>query len=181
MVSSVNPSVFGQSVTFTATVSANAPGSGTPTGTVTFKDGAATLGTATLAGGSATFTTSALAAAIHSIAAVYAGDTNFTASTSPTLKQSVMRDGTTTTVASTANPAVFGQTVTIVATVKAKTPGSGTPTGTVTFKDGTTTLGTRTLSSGRATFTSASLALGNHSITAVYTGRRISSPVGPAS
>ena len=53
-----NPSVVGQSVTFTATVTAAAPGSGIPAGTVTFKDGASTIGTGTLSGGVATFSTS---------------------------------------------------------------------------------------------------------------------------
>ena len=77
--SSQNPSVFGQSVTFTATVSS---ASGTPSGTVTFKDGATTLGTGTLAGGVATLPTSSLAIGGHTITAVYGGDTNFTGSTS---------------------------------------------------------------------------------------------------
>ena len=83
VVSSANPSVFGQSVTFTATVTANAPGSGTPTGTVTFMDGSTTLGTGTLNGsGVATFSTSGLSVGSHSITAVYGGDTDFTTSTS---------------------------------------------------------------------------------------------------
>src|SRR6185369_13830843 len=74
----LNPSIFGQSVTFTATVTVNSPGSGMPTGTVTFKDGAATLGTGTLNGsGQTTFSTSGLAVGSHSITAVYAGDGNF--------------------------------------------------------------------------------------------------------
>src|SRR4029077_18513294 len=78
---SLTPSVFGQSVTFTATVTAGFPGSGIPTGTVTFKDGASTLGTGTLSGsGVATFTTSALSAATHTINAFYGGDTNHAAS-----------------------------------------------------------------------------------------------------
>ncbi|HMF36072.1 MAG TPA: Ig-like domain repeat protein, partial [Isosphaeraceae bacterium] len=66
-----------QSVTFTATVSVNSPGAGTPTGTVTFKDGATVLGTGTLSGGVATFTRSTpLSAGAHHITAVYGGDTN---------------------------------------------------------------------------------------------------------
>ena len=63
--------------------------SGTPTGTVTFKDGSVTLGTGTLAGGTATFTTSKLAKGIHSITAGYGGSTSYLASTSPVLKQTV--------------------------------------------------------------------------------------------
>jgi hypothetical protein len=85
--SSMNPSGLGQAVTFTATVKPAT--SGTPTGTVTFKDGTTTLGTGTLSGGKATFTTSALALGSHSITASYGGDANFTASTSATLTQTV--------------------------------------------------------------------------------------------
>ncbi len=90
LISSSNPSVFGQSVTFTATVSGDA---GTPSGTVTFSDGSTSLGTAPLSGTTATFTTSSLAvSASHSITASYSGDTNFTSSTSATLLQTV-KDG----------------------------------------------------------------------------------------
>jgi hypothetical protein len=81
--SSANPSVVGQPVTFTATVSPNPPGTWvTPTGTVTFSDGGSPIGTATLdASGTATITTSSLAAGTHTIAASYGGDNNFSAST----------------------------------------------------------------------------------------------------
>jgi hypothetical protein len=89
-----NPSVYGQSVTFTATVNSVVSGVGTPSGTVTFKDGSTSLGTGTLqlVGGQdqATFSTSALAAGSHTIYAVYSGDTNFntsTGSTSQTVNQ----------------------------------------------------------------------------------------------
>ncbi len=57
---SLNPALLAHSVTFTATVSVNSPGAGTPTGTVTFSDGGTTMGTASLSGGTATFTTSSL-------------------------------------------------------------------------------------------------------------------------
>jgi hypothetical protein len=88
--SSLNPSCEGQSVTFTATVAhATAGGAGTPTGTVTFKDGAVTLGTGTLSGGVATFSTSLLTAGAHSITAVYGGDSNFNGSTSSAITQNV--------------------------------------------------------------------------------------------
>jgi hypothetical protein len=170
VVSSVNPSVFGQGVTFTATVTANAPGAGTPTGTVIFKDGAATLGTGTLSGGTATLSTSALAVGGHTISVVYAGDTNFAASTIPSLTQTVNKDGTASTVVSSLNPSVFGQSVTFTATVSAAAPGAGTPTGTVTFKDGGTTLGTASLSGGKATLATSALAVGSHSITVSYAG-----------
>ena len=70
-------------MTFTATVAAVSPGTGTPTGTVNFFDGATQIGTGTLnSSGVATFSTSTLSVGTHSITAVYAGDTNFTTSTS---------------------------------------------------------------------------------------------------
>jgi len=163
--SSLNPSTFGQAVTFTATVKPAT--SGTPTGTVTFKDGATTLGTGALSGGKATLTSSALAAGSHSITAIYSGDTNFAGSTSPPLTQTVKQATSSTSLASSLNPSTFGAAVTFTATV---TSTGGTPTGTVTFKDGATTLGTGTLSGGKATFTTSSLALGSHSIDAVYLG-----------
>ena len=170
LASSVNPSVFGQSVTFTATVTATSPGFGTPTGTVTFKNGSTTLGTGTLSGGVATFTTSTLSVATHSITAVYGADTNDLASTSTVTSQVVNKDATTTALSSSANASVFGQSVTFTATVTATSPGVGTPTGTVTFKDGLTTLGTGTLRGGVVTFTTSTLSVATHSITAVNGG-----------
>ena len=80
--SSVGFSTYGQTLTLTATVSAAAPASGTPSGTVTFYDGATSLSApTTLANGTVTFTTSDLNAAIHTITAVYSGDTCFTGNT----------------------------------------------------------------------------------------------------
>src|SRR5262249_12319049 len=134
LASSGNPSVFSQSVTFTATVSPASPGSGTATGTVIFTDGAATLGTASLSGGVATLTTSTLAVGSHSVSASYSGDGNFTASASSAVNQTVNKDGTTTTMTSSPNPSSPGQAVTFTAAVSASAPGTGIPTGTVTFK-----------------------------------------------
>ena len=170
--SSVNPSVSGQPVTFTATVKAGTAGVGTPTGTVTFKDGADTLGTGALnSKGQAKFTISKLAVGSHPITASYGGDAKFSGSTSSTLNQTVKKAATTTLVSSSANPSVFGQSVTFTATVTANSPGAGTPTGAVTFKDGGSTLGTGTLNnSGQAIFTTSTLKLGSHSITAPYGG-----------
>ncbi|NTU74214.1 hypothetical protein HGB07_08825, partial [Candidatus Roizmanbacteria bacterium] len=86
LTSSKNPSTPGQSVTLTAKVSTS---SGTPTGTVTFKDGTTTLGTGSLSSGQAKFTTTSLSAGTHSITAVYGGSTGYLTSTSSTLKQVV--------------------------------------------------------------------------------------------
>jgi hypothetical protein len=167
---SANPSSFGQSVTFTATVSAAAPGAGTPTGSVTFLDGGSALGTVPLSGGSATFSTATLGVGSHSITVSYSGDTNFTSGTSGTLAQTVNADGTMTTVASSLNPATYGQSVTFTANISASAPGAGTPTGLVTFMDGASTLGSGTLAGGQASFTTSTLGGGSHQITAVYQG-----------
>jgi Bacterial Ig-like domain (group 3)/Bacterial Ig-like domain (group 2)/Galactose oxidase, central domain len=158
--SSKNPSTFGGSVTFTATISPS-----TATGTVTFKDGSTTLGTGTVSSGKATYTTSALAAGSHSITAAYGGDSNYSGSNSSTLTQTVNKASTSTAISSSANPSGFGSSATFTATV---TPSAAT--GTVTFKDGSTTLGTGTLSGGRATYTTSTLTIGSHSITAAYGG-----------
>lgn len=82
--SSQNPSSVGQTVTFTATVTG-----ASPTGTVTFRDGATVLGTSPLSGGTATLTTSSLTLGSHSITAEYGGDANNAASTSAALIQVV--------------------------------------------------------------------------------------------
>src|SRR5439155_1540230 len=157
--SSVNPSVFGQSVTLTATVSAVAPGAGTPSGTVTFKDGTTTVDPCTLNGrGVATYPPSARSTVIPYTTPFRSSDSNFNGSTSATLSQIVNKANTSTTLSSSVNPSMFGQSVTFTATVAASTPGAGTPSGTVTFKDGTTPLGTGTLNgSGVATLATSTL------------------------
>jgi hypothetical protein len=168
LASSVNPSVFGQSVTFTATVT-NTNGSATPAGAVTFKDGSTTLGTGTLsAGGVATYATSTLTVGSHTITAVYGAAPGFNTSTSAAVTQVVNAAATSTTLISSLNPSTSGQSVTFTATVAATAPGTGTPTGTITFKDGSTTLGTGTISGGVATYATSALSAGSHSITAVY-------------
>src|SRR5438132_950770 len=176
LASSANPSVFGQSVTFTATVAAVLPGAGNPPAgeTVTFKDGANTIGTAnTNASGVATLTISSLSisGSPHSITASYPGNANFNLSTSSALLQTVNPATTTTSVGSSTNPSVFGQSVTFTATVSATAPGTGTPSGTVQFAiDGTNFGSPVTISGGSATSgATSSLSVGNHTITAAFT------------
>jgi hypothetical protein len=168
LVSSLNPSGYGQAVTFTATVTSGvgAPPDGEA---VTFKKGATILGTGTLSGGSASFTTSALPGGVNSITAVYGGDSNFGGSTSNVVKQVVKKAPTLTTVSSSANPSVYGQAVTFTAVVSS---GVGAPPDgeTVMFKQGTTVLGTGTLSGGSASFTTSALPVGKSYIKAVYGG-----------
>ena len=89
LASSVNPSSFGQAVTFTATVTSQGF-KGAPTGTVSFYDDTTNIGNSNLnSSGVATLTTSTLSVGTHSITATYNGDANFAPSTSPTLYQVV--------------------------------------------------------------------------------------------
>jgi len=165
-----NPSVIGQAVTLTAVVSPVAPGTGVPTGTVTFRDGATVLATVTLVNGSASFVTSTLAVGSHSLTAAYSGGGNFLASTSAVVAHTVNPGSTSTSLTSTPNPSTLGQTVTLSATVSAVAPAVGIPTGTVTFRDGATSLGVVTLVNGSASFQTAALAVGSHPLTATYNG-----------
>lgn len=87
LASSLQPSILGQSVTFTAVV--NPAGPGTPTGTITFKDGSTTIGSGALSGGKAMLTTASLSVGSHLLTATYGGDTNFSGSTSAALTQNV--------------------------------------------------------------------------------------------
>jgi Bacterial Ig-like domain (group 3) len=173
LISSLNPSLTGQSVTFTANVTANDPSQGTPIGNVTFTDTTTsqTLSTVNLTSGQAAFTTSLLAVGSHDIQATYNGDATFDVSTG-SLTQIVNSPNTistTTTIVSSKNPSTIGQAVTFTATVSGT---GGTPTGSVTFLDQSTnqTLGTITVIGGAAVITTSTLAIGSHTIQASYGG-----------
>ena len=178
LVSSANPSQLNQSVTLTATVAPASGLSGTPTGTVNFFDNNGTTllgsGTLTTVNGQqqATFTTSTLAAGTHSITAFYSGDSNFNASTSSTLSQKVTAIGTTTSLSIPQNAVTPGQTVTLTAVVASS--GTGVPSGTVNFYDGSTVIGSGSLTTvngqQQATFSTSSLAVGNRYLSAQYSG-----------
>lgn len=165
--SSLSPSAGSQAVRFTATVTA----SGSPTGTVTFLDGIVRLGTGTLNGsGVATFTTSSLIVGSHAITAEYGGDAKFSSSPS-TITQIVTGTTSTALLTSSRNPSFYP---TFTATV---TGSGGTPTGTVTFFDGTVWMWSATLTGGTATLDVAAvfgsvngLSDGSHSITFQYSG-----------
>jgi hypothetical protein len=173
--SSVNPSVFGQSVTFSAAVTAGSPGTGTPTGAVQFMTNGVNFGSAvTLSGGSASSAAiSSLAVGSYTVTAAYSGDSGFNTSTN-TLSggQTVNKANSSTAVSSSANPSVFGQSVTFSAAVTAGSPGAGTPTGTVQFKTNGVNFGSAvTLSGGSANSAAlSSLAVGNVTVTALYSG-----------
>jgi hypothetical protein len=162
--SNLNPSTYGNSVTFTATVTPSTP---TPTGQVTFYDGGTQIGTPqTLSSGTATLSISNPAVGSHSITASYGGDSNYTGSTSsPALSQTV---NPAIVVASSLNPSNYRRFVTFTAVVQV---GSGpTPTGTVTFYNGSTSLGTVNLAAGNATLPPTMFPVGSYSITGAYSG-----------
>ena len=101
------------------------------------------------------------------VAANQLGNTNYTAAAQVAQYIVVNRALSAIAVASSANPVLVQNAVTLTATVSSP---SGIPTGTVSFLDGTTPLGSGTLSGGVATLTTSSLAVGTHSIAAVYSG-----------
>jgi len=170
--SSLNPSLHGQAVTFTATV--NSPGGALPAGSegIVFFQNSNFLGDANLYSPTAALTTPLLSAGLHTITAVYAGDAKFDGSTSPGLPQAVdiqSQSATTTALASSLNPSTEGQKVTWTATVT--TSGSTTPAGKVNFNWGSYFHGTTTLNaSGVATLTRSNLSADSYPLFAVYVG-----------
>src|SRR5581483_6797595 len=171
LTSGTTPSNYGQPLTFTATVSPQF--SGTPTGTVTFFDGANSLGTGTPAGaGTWTFSTSALTPGSHTITASYGGDANFQSSPiSSGLTQDVNRTPTNVVIAVSPIPFRFRQSVTFTATVTPSNSAPSAPTGSVTFRDGATVVCAASVDvSGHAACQTNQFAMGLHVITAVYAG-----------
>lgn len=170
LTSNSNSSVYGQKATLTATVTTS--GSVPPTGTVVFMWNYFTLkytiGTATLnSAGVATLTKSNLNADSYPMIAVYRGDTSNLGSTSAVLNQTVVQTTSAAAITSSANPSTVGQAVTFTAKITSPTV---IPSGPVTFKAGTTVLGTAQLSSGRATFTTSTLPAGSTVVKVIYSG-----------
>jgi autotransporter-associated beta strand protein len=171
------PSNGGSSVTFTATVTGNAP-----SGNVLFYDGLALIGTSALNGSfQATVTTNGLSAGEHLISALYVGNSN-NAISSGTTSQTVVEGRTTATAttlarSSGANPSALGAAVTFTATVT-----GGTPGGSAVFYNGENPLGTVSLNgAGQAALTVSDLAVGWRPISVRYLGDAIHLPSAPAS
>ncbi len=169
LTSSLNPSFFGQSVTFTATVDAIAA-TGIPSGSVTFTvDGIGTV--VPIVAGSASLSTAALTSGPHAVTATYGGDVVFASSTD-SLTQTVLGILTTTTVTSNRVPSsTYGQSVTFTAAV-VPSSGAAVPTGTVQFRVDGAAFGLPVALNalGRATLATTTLSAGTHSIVAVYSG-----------
>lgn len=177
-VTSVSPSLpsveSNEPVTFTADVTPGQSNVGDPDGTVQFQIDGTNFGPpAALSGGSATssaFSTTDIGQ--HHVQAIYSGSAGFDGSTSADsiFEVTTPRVPTTTTASVSPSTSVFGQTVTLSADVSPN-GGGATPTGSVTFKRGATTIGHADLdASGHATLDTGSLPVGSATITAVYGG-----------
>jgi hypothetical protein len=160
--------VAGQAVTFTATLG----GGVSPTGTVSYYDGTTLLATVSVASGKALLTTTFKTIGAHTLTATYSGDSaNLGSSTS-----AVVAVLSATTISGPAGGAGWkaqgGKASTLSATVS-----GDSPTGTLSFYDGSTLLGTATLVSGTGTITATITTLGTHTITVVYSGDANNAPV----
>lgn len=173
-----NSIVYGQPVTLSVSIPIPTTGTVPATGTITFKDGSTTLGTATLLPGvgvsapsaQTSLTVISLSVASHGLTASYPGDSNYSSATSSTLSVMVSKASSSTALTSSVNPSALCQSVTFTASVSATSPGSGTPTGTVTFTVNSTPVSTPTLVGGVATYSTSSLAQGSNTIGVSYSG-----------
>jgi hypothetical protein len=173
LTSSATPATLGRPITFTVSIRSSVPDV-PPTGTVAFLDGERILGTSPLdEAGQARITVADLAAGDHDMRADYSGDISFAPSTA-TLHQTVGRATTRTTVVSSAASGASGAVVTFEATVSSDMLGA--PTGSVTFRDGTTVLGTAELNPGGVARFTADLGWGSHTIATIYGGDDVFGP-----
>jgi Big-like domain-containing protein len=165
-----DPSDFGDPVTVTYSVTIAAPGSGSPTGTVAVTYGGVQVcpPQAFPATNQCVFTPSSTGT--KNLRATFApGTGDFSGDQSPNEAHTVNPGTTSTSLVSNNNPSNVGEQVGFTATVSVLT-GTGTPSGTVAFKDGGSTLATVALVNGTASTTQAFLVAGEHDITAVYSG-----------
>jgi hypothetical protein len=165
LASSPNPSIFGQSVTFTASVSSS---SGNPTGSVAIYEGSTMLGTGTLVNGIATIPVSTVPVGSNSITALYQGSVTYAPSLSAALNQVVTAATTSTSVAPSLNPVTLKEYVTYTATVTGQY--GGLATGTATFQDSGVAFATVTLTGNQAACSVNYTKIGAHAITVIYSG-----------
>jgi sugar lactone lactonase YvrE len=169
LTTSVNPVLVNANTTLTAKITS----AGTPTGTVTFYSGGTTvLGTGTVSGDIATLAISFPKAGIYSLTAVYGGDNDNAKATSAPISQTVLNIATVA-LTSSVNP-VFLDNPTILTAVLTST--GPTPTGTVTFSDGTTVLGSGTLVNGIVSISASFVYAGTHTLLATYSGDTVTAP-----
>ena len=162
---------YGTNVEFTATVTPASTGSASPSGDVDFYNGSTLLGSVAISNDIASYSTSALPVGTNSITAKYVGDTNYATSTStPATVVTVAQGTTTTTVSFSPTLPVYGQVITLTATITPGASGAASPTGTVDFFNGSTLIGSGTVSNGVATLNTTALPVGTTDVTAQYLG-----------
>jgi hypothetical protein len=164
----LNPSVYGTRVTFTAEVLA--PGGGVPTGDVEFLDDGTPLGDGTLTSGVAAFSVANLPTGGDAITAVYEGSAAYASSSSVPLVQIVRAAPTSTELTPGSNRAAAGQTPSLTAVVASSAAGTSAPSGTVWFLADAIPVGGATLNSGSTTLDLSGLTAGQYRIVAVYSG-----------
>jgi hypothetical protein len=157
-------------ITFSATVTGNGEA---PTGTVTFMSGTTALGTVNLINGTAVYTNSSLAVGTYSITAVYSGDLNNGVSTSPAVNLTVGLIPTTTDLVASATTSTPPELLLVGVVVG---QGGPTPTGTITFTTGSTTIGSSALDSSGVATISPNLPTGTFQVVASYSGDSAHSP-----
>ena len=158
-------------MTFTSTVTAVAPGAGSPSGSVTFFDGGSPIGSGNVVGGVATYSTSTLPVGSHTITASYGADGNFFGSNGSLPSAQIVNKANTVDVADVLAESIHAEPVGDVhGHYFRRGAGAGTPGGTVTFLDGGNPIGSGILAGGIATLSTSSLAVGNHTITTTYPG-----------
>lgn len=165
--STANPAVAGTTLSFA--VKASGVAGTAPSGTAVFLDGQTVLGTAVLdAAGTATIAAPAMNVGAHAITVSYSGDDNYAAGTSAVLTQTITGATTQVALSANANPAVFGSVLVLKAAI---TSNGGVATGSVTFSDGATAIGTGVLdANGVATVTVSTRTPGAHALVASYAG-----------
>ncbi len=170
LTSSASSAPFGGSVTLTATITPSSTSSAAPTGSVAFFDGSTLIGGGDVSGDVATLVTTALPVGTNSITATYEGDSNYAVSTSQAVSVTTTQATTSTSVSFSPVSPVLGQDATLTAAITPTTTGPVAASGTVEFFDGSTLLGSGTVSNDSATLVTTALTLGTNSITASYEG-----------
>ena len=172
---SPSPAIVEGTITFTATVTANPAGA--PTGAVSFfANGTIALGAANLdATGKASVTSATLAAGSYQITAVYGGDAENLGSTSAAITEVVGLIPTATTLSTASTKGPNAQTI-LVSTVEDDGASGPLPTGTVTFKTGTTTVGSASLNTDGVATLTPNLLPGTYSMIAYYAGDSLHGP-----
>ncbi|MBV9099438.1 MAG: Ig-like domain repeat protein [Candidatus Dormibacteraeota bacterium] len=170
-----NPAPVNAPLDITATVSAQAPATGTPTGSVTLYDGSTQLGSGTLDGSGRLTLSQTLSYGPHQLSAVYSGDANFAGSDnqSTPVAETVLFPTSTSVNGGSTQAVEIGTQLTFNASVSEGSgvpSGQAAPSGSITFKDGSVVLGTVPLSGNQASLTTTGVLPGTTQVTAVYSG-----------